>query len=187
MSHHMEPRPKAMVLGLEDSSAVHNGQRCEQSRRVRQRTSQFIISTGPERALKAQRRSCDDKPLVRRGESFVQYADQQLYIEFFWTSYLPSDANLTTEACQYSPLGWVSIAKAFADMDAVRSATAALSLCMLGTQHKEPSMIANGFLMYGRTLKQMQGQLYCLNGRRRDGIQVVARLLGLFAVRVDLP
>ncbi|CAK7232521.1 hypothetical protein SEUCBS140593_008288 [Sporothrix eucalyptigena] len=84
---------------------------------------------------------------------------------FFWNAYLPNGEDFPDEATQYTTCGWTRIAREICatrddDTTAVVSlAIVANSLCMLGSQHREPGMIKDGQQVYGKALLQMRSAL----------------------------
>jgi hypothetical protein len=128
-------------------------------------------------------------PLLSNPESLGRLADQQKYVSFFWTAYLPTEKKRTAEADLQSFSGWTSVAQSFTtEKYAVKAAIIAHSLCMLGKQHKDTVMMQEGLMAFGRALKGVRYGVEQFNNSRgadRESLLIGARLLSLFMVKAQ--
>ncbi|CAK7199311.1 hypothetical protein SEUCBS139899_001987 [Sporothrix eucalyptigena] len=101
----------------------------------------------------------------RAAASLTSTAEQDRHVGFFWNVYLPNGERFPDEASQYTTCGWTCIARDICDKKndeiaaVVRLAITANSLCMLGSQHREPHMIKDGQKVYGKALLHMRSAL----------------------------
>jgi hypothetical protein len=116
------------------------------------------------------------------GTSLSRLADQERYIGFFWTCYLPAGTLPTAEAGRFSNVQWTMMAQN--PSNNVKISMVALSLCMLGVQHTELNLIKNGHLLFIRSLNKMRTSLQqqILTPNCPDERLLLARLLSLFTV-----
>lgn len=125
--------------------------------------------------------------------SLDSFAEQERHIGFFWNAYLPNGEPFPDEASRYTTCGWTQIAQELCRSTAaggnsttnvVRLAIVSNSLCMLGSQHREPRMVQDGHQVYGRALLLMRSALQQFESTEDKKIALIlaSRLLTIFTV-----
>lgn len=113
----------------------------------------------------------------------IRTAREQQHLGMFWTSFLPRGREFSLKASKVSTGGWTRALDKLYDAEAaLRKASLALSVSLLGERTKDTATRVSGLLLYDQAVRETSNALQSAKRTKTDGVLAAVRLMALHEV-----
>ncbi|OAQ65870.2 AIG2-like protein [Pochonia chlamydosporia 170] len=110
----------------------------------------------------------------------IRTAREQQHLGMFWTSFLPRGREFSLKASKVSTGGWTRALDKLYDAEAaLRKASLALSVSLLGERTKDTATRVSGLLLYDQAVRETSNALQSAKRAKTDGVLAAVRLMAL--------